>query len=85
MPSDSWLYKLHKSGNGTKISDNEKDAQLKPNIYLERKKRINGYFKKHKNHECLVTVMMYHVFNKFQKKKLEFTTEVWVFSLFCEF
>ena len=38
MPSDSWLYKLHKSGNGTKISDNEKDTQLKPNIYLEKKK-----------------------------------------------
>ena len=59
------------------------DVQLKPNI--SKTKKIKGYCKKHYNHECLVIVMMYHVSNKFLKKKKEFTSEVWVFSLFRDF
>ena len=30
-------------------------------------------------------VMVYHISNRFLKKNLEFTFEVWVFSLFYEF
>ena len=42
---------------------------------------IKGYCKKHYNNECIAIAMVYHVSNRFLKKNLKFTSEVWVFSL----
>ena len=44
---------------------------------------IKEYYKKHQNNECLV-IVMYHVSNRILKKNFSIS-EVWVFSLFCEF
>ena len=45
---------------------------------------IKGYYKKQSNNECLAIVMVDHVSDRFLKKKIEFTSEVWVFLLFRE-
>ena len=77
-----WLYKSLESGNGTKKSD-EKWCLVKLK-YLENKKWWRGIVKSTRimNAQQLQWCIM---FPTDFWKKLGFTSEVWVFSLFCEF